>query len=106
LNDLAYTIDHEKNVFFISGVVLKSYVSKVYKPGCSFIAADNTSDKLVFDCSAVSSYDSSALALMLSWIAYAKKKNQSVFFRGVDLGVIQLAKLSDVDCLLIPCLIH
>lgn len=99
MDHVELTVDLKKDVFLIQGVLIKANVARVFRSGCRFL--EETKEKVVFfDFSLVSQYDSSTLALMFAWLEHAKQQHQTIRFRGVDLGLVQLAKLSNVDALL------
>ena len=56
----------------------------------------------VIDLAAVTTSDSSGLALLIEWLSVAKCANRPLRYENIPCQLQQLARLSDVEELLIP----
>jgi phospholipid transport system transporter-binding protein len=56
---------------------------------------------VVIDLAGVTESDSSGLALLLEWLRLARKENQKIHFDHVPQQIIALARISEVDDLLL-----
>ena len=74
----------------LSGVLNFDSVVELREQG--FLAIETIeSEKIIVDFSAVTKSDSSGLALMLSWLRYANKKNKTIQFMKVPQAIENLA---------------
>jgi phospholipid transport system transporter-binding protein len=64
------------------------------------IAAIKEGRAAIIDLSAVTSSDSSGLALLIEWLSVARGAKRSLRYENVPTQLHQLARLSDVDPLL------
>ena len=56
----------------------------------------------VIDLAAVTSSDSAGLALLIEWLSVAKGANRALRYENIPCQLQQLARLSEVEHLLIP----
>ena len=56
----------------------------------------------VIDLAAVTSSDSAGLALLIEWLSVAKAANRTLRYENIPCQLQQLARLSDVEKLLVP----
>lgn len=63
-------------------------------------SAPNTD--LHIDLSGVAESDSSGLALLLEWLRIARRRKQTVHFANVPEQIVALARISEVDELIVP----
>ena len=87
------------NKISFSGPVDFKTVTSLETKGISVID-HSTEQSLVVDLSGITSADSSALALMLSWRKQADKMSVSISFEGWSPALLRLAKLCGIDTLL------
>jgi phospholipid transport system transporter-binding protein len=52
------------------------------------------------DCSGITASDSAGLAVMLDWLAFAKRDGRSLRFVNLPAGLLAIARISDVEGLL------
>jgi phospholipid transport system transporter-binding protein len=83
----------------VSGALHFSTVSALLEPGA---AAINAGHAAVIDLSTVSESDSSGLALLIEWLSIAKDARRPLRYANVPEQIKELARLSDVDGLLVP----
>jgi phospholipid transport system transporter-binding protein len=57
--------------------------------------------QVVIDFSGVTQSDSAGLALLLEWLRRARKENQQIRFEQVPQQIVALARISEVDDLLL-----
>ena len=56
----------------------------------------------VIDLAAVTASDSAGLALLIEWLSVAKGANQALRYENIPCQLEQLARLSEVEELLVP----
>lgn len=64
------------------------------------LLADPAAPTLEIDCSSVTASDSAGLAVLLDWLALAKRRGRSVAFKELPAPIRAVAHLSDVESLL------
>jgi phospholipid transport system transporter-binding protein len=62
--------------------------------------AGATRQELEIDCARVTTADSAGLAVLLDWLAAAKRAGRSLHFSHLPEGLLALARISDVEQLL------
>jgi len=87
------------NVIRVYGDVTMHTSAQIKKDGQSFIEASSNKEWIV-DLSGAIRVDSSALALMLSWLRCAKRCGSELVFHSMPLALISLAGVCDVDSIL------
>ena len=55
---------------------------------------------LVIDCAGVARADSAGLAVLLDWLAWARRKSRPVKLENLPASLVAIAKISEVDGLL------
>lgn len=55
---------------------------------------------LVIDCASVSRADSAGLAVLLDWLAWARRKSRPMRLENLPASLVAIAKISEVDGLL------
>lgn len=83
----------------VSGSLHFSTVSALLAEG---VAAINEGRASVIDLSSVTASDSAGLALLIEWLSVAKAANHSLRFENIPSQLQQLARLSEVEELLVP----
>ena len=68
--------------------------------GCRLIAAAKAKAELTLDLGEVGAVDSAGLALLIDWVAEARRRRVKLHFKQVPEALQALAKLSEVDELL------
>jgi phospholipid transport system transporter-binding protein len=86
-----------ENNFKVSGVVSFETASQLREAGTRLL--DRYSE-LCFDFVNVTRADSSAIALLLSWIRYANKKHKQILFINLPRQLWDIATVSGVSALL------
>jgi phospholipid transport system transporter-binding protein len=98
LTDTAFELlDGERSR--VNGVLLFSTVSALLDAGTAAIKAGRAA---VIDLGGVKSSDSSGLALLIEWLSVAKNSNHTLRFENIPCQLQQLARLSEVEELLVP----
>ena len=83
----------------VRGPLHFSTVTALLKEGIGAIEAGRAE---VIDLSEVSESDSSGLALLIEWLAVAKRAQRELRYDNIPRQIQELAHLSDVEELLIP----
>jgi phospholipid transport system transporter-binding protein len=55
---------------------------------------------LVIDCAGVTRADSAGLAVLLDWLAWARRKSRTIRLENLPASLVAIAKISEVDGLL------
>jgi len=66
------------------------------------VAAINSGRAAVIDLAGVTASDSAGLALLIEWLSVAKSAGRTLRFENIPSQLQQLARLSEVEELLIP----
>jgi phospholipid transport system transporter-binding protein len=66
------------------------------------VAAINAGRAAVIDLAGVTASDSAGLALLIEWLSVAKVASRSLRFENIPSQLQQLARLSEVEELLLP----
>ncbi len=90
--------DAESGIASVSGAINFSSVPKLYDSGCKLLRQNAKS--LVFDFSKVTSANSAALSLLLSWSRFAKKESVNLSFDGVPKDLMEFGESVGVTRLL------
>ena len=61
------------------------------------IALRDAGPKLAMDCAAISQSDSAGLAVLLDWLAEARRSGRSLRYEQLPAGLLGLARISAVD---------
>jgi phospholipid transport system transporter-binding protein len=56
--------------------------------------------ELIIDCAGVARADSAGLAVLLDWLAWARRKSRAIKFENLPASLVAIAKISEVDGLL------
>ncbi|HKE95791.1 MAG TPA: STAS domain-containing protein, partial [Povalibacter sp.] len=84
--------------FRVGGVLDASTVTRILEDSVSRFRGV---PRVVVDFAAVTASDSSGLALLLEWIRQARKGGQQIHFEEVPEQIMALARISEVDDLLL-----
>lgn len=85
------------NTYKVIGDVIFSTVPTLNTVGEKYIG---THQEPTFDFSAVKKTDSSAIALLLSWLRGAKKEHKNIHFKNIPSQIIEVAEVCGVSSLL------
>ena len=95
----AATLKDEGNGRYrIGGTMTKASVSRLRTLGLQ--AFGRGSGAIELDLSGVARADSSSLALLIDWLAWARAAGRTMKFLGLPASLLALARLSDVEDLL------
>jgi phospholipid transport system transporter-binding protein len=83
----------------VSGALQFTTVSALLEAGAAAIAGGRAT---VIDLADVTGSDSSGLALLIEWLSEAKAANHALHYENVPAQLRQLARLSEVEELLVP----
>jgi phospholipid transport system transporter-binding protein len=83
----------------VTGPLHFTTVSALLAPGSEAIVNGRAA---VIDLAGVTAGDSSGLALLIEWMSVAKAVQRSVRYENMPIQLHQLARLSDVEQLLLP----
>ena len=64
------------------------------------VLESSRAQSLVIDCSGVTRADSAGLAVLLDWLAWARRKSRPVSLENLPASLVAIAKISEVDGLL------
>lgn len=73
----------------------------VHAAGLSVIARSRAGARLVVDCAGLTRADSAALAVMLDWLAAARRAGRALTFERLPESLVATARISEVDELLV-----
>lgn len=93
----------EDGVLCVSGHLDFSNVMLVYRDSLQLIAS--LSAPVTIDFSQLISTNSAALAIVISWMKYAKKSGISICFRNMSADIISLAKSSGLYKIIQPLVV-
>lgn len=79
----------ENDVIEVKGVLNSDTIMSIMAEGYKFIKS--LSRTITFDFSGVIESDSTALALLLAWIRFAKKNGKEILYTHVPTGMIEIA---------------
>ena len=79
--------------FKILGLMTFDTVGLLYKQGIALFAPDK---EVQFDFAGVSHVDSSAIALLLNWLRFAKKNNKNFSFYNLPGQLLEIANVCEV----------
>ncbi len=85
----------------VTGVLDAATVPQLLRESEGRIANASSSDVHI-DLSGVNESDSAGLALLLEWLRLAKNGNLTVHFTNVPRQVAALARISEVEALILP----
>ena len=88
----------EDNTLIVSGELSFASIKKIYQQGQRFIA---DKDVKIIDFGQAEVVDSSSLALLTSWLRYAKKCHKTITFQNLPKHLLDIAKLTDIDHLIL-----
>jgi len=60
----------------------------------------SSAERIVVDCSGVTRADSAGLAVLLDWLAWARRKSRVLLLEGLPDSLVAIARISEVDGLL------
>jgi phospholipid transport system transporter-binding protein len=83
----------------VSGSLHFTTVSGLLTAGAEAIGRNEAS---VIDLAGVTSSDSAGLALLIEWLSLAKAANRTLRYENIPSQLQQLARLSEVEELLVP----
>ena len=58
--------------------------------------------RIVVDCAAVTRADSAGLAVLLDWLAWGRRRSRTVALENLPASLVAIARISEVDGLLLP----
>lgn len=64
------------------------------------VLESSRAERLAVDCSAVTRADSAGLAVLLDWLAWARRKSRPVELQNLPQSLVAIARISEVDGLL------
>jgi len=78
----------DKDIIEVNGVLDSDTIMSIMSTGYKLIKSHTTT---TFDFRGVTESDSTALALLLAWIRYAKKKGKKILYIHVPVAMIEIA---------------
>jgi phospholipid transport system transporter-binding protein len=66
----------------------------------TLVLESSRADRLVIDCAAVTRADSAGLAVLLDWLAWARRKSRVIELQNLPPSLVAIARISEVDGLL------
>jgi phospholipid transport system transporter-binding protein len=80
----------------VRGALTFASARRAYEAGIKVLSASGES-ALELDCGGVRSADSAGLAVLLAWLAYARKHGRQLTFAKLPQAIIAIARISDVE---------
>jgi ABC-type transporter Mla MlaB component len=93
----SYEIEQVQDHFNILGKLNYENIVSLYREGKMLL---DCSEQICFDLAKLSPIDSSVIALLLSWLRYAKKNKKSFTFKNLPPQLIEIANVCEVMPLL------
>jgi phospholipid transport system transporter-binding protein len=90
-------------VLALEGALSFETLPRVLAESQAFSARPDIPDRLTFDFSAITSVDSSAVALLLEWRREAARRGKGLYFVNLPANLLALADLYGVTALIQPC---
>ena len=87
----------ENHTLIVSEELSFSSIKKIYQAGLKLIVDGKVSS---VDFSQAKIIDSSALALLTSWLRQAKKHHQKITYQNLPTHLLDVAKLSNLDTII------
>ena len=66
----------------------------------TLVLESSRAERLVIDCAAVTRADSAGLAVLLDWLAWARRKSRIIELQNLPPSLVAIARISEVDGLL------
>ena len=66
----------------------------------TLVLESSRATNLVIDCAGVARADSAGLAVLLDWLAWARRKSRPVKLENLPASLVAIARISEVDGLL------
>jgi phospholipid transport system transporter-binding protein len=66
----------------------------------TLVLEGSSAPDLVIDCAGVVRADSAGLAVLLDWLAWARRKSRRVRFENLPASLVAIARISEVDDLI------
>jgi phospholipid transport system transporter-binding protein len=87
--------------FAVGGAMTFATAAALHRAGLAAFAA--APDGVIeLDCSGVSGADSAGLAVLVDWLAWARRSRRTLRLRGVPSKLVDLARISELDELIAP----
>ena len=64
------------------------------------VLESSRAERLIIDCAAVARGDSAGLAVLLDWLAWARRKSRVIELQNLPPSLVAIARISEVDGLL------
>jgi phospholipid transport system transporter-binding protein len=90
-------IEKTGDCYSVAGEIIFDTVMVLEHSGSQLIQAE---DKIIFDFSQVVHSDSSALALLLSWLRVANKFNKTISYKNIPEALLIMAQSFDIKTFL------
>jgi phospholipid transport system transporter-binding protein len=95
--------DASSEVLALEGALSFETLPRVLAESQAFSARPDIPDRLTIDFSAITSVDSSAVALLLEWRREAARRGKGLYFVNLPANLLALADLYGVTALIQPC---
>ena len=66
------------------------------------VLESSQSQRIVVDCAAVTRADSAGLAVLLDWLAWARRRSRAIALENLPASLVAIARISEVEGLLLP----
>mgnify|MGYP000626524589 CR=1 FL=1 len=91
--------EREAGHFRADGSLLFSNAAEAFGKGLAVLAATKSQD-LHLDCSGISSSDSAGLAVLVEWLAWARRSGRHLKLQRVPTQLQDIARISELEDLL------
>lgn len=85
----------------VSGSMTFPTAAALHAAGLAAFAA-SSEPLLELDCAAVDAADSAGLAVLVDWLAWARRAGRKLQLRNLPAKLIDIARISELDELLLP----
>jgi phospholipid transport system transporter-binding protein len=66
----------------------------------TLVLESSRAERMVIDCAGVTRGDSAGLAVLLDWLAWARRKSRVIELQNLPQSLVAIARISEVDGLL------
>ncbi len=87
--------------FAVSGSMTFATAAALHAAGLAAFHA-SSEPRLELDCAAVTAADSAGLAVLVDWLAWARRSGRSLQLRNLPAKLVDIARISELDELLVP----
>ncbi|MCP5472677.1 MAG: STAS domain-containing protein [Steroidobacteraceae bacterium] len=87
--------------FAVGGAMTFATARLLHEAGLRALSG-STATELELDCAGVTAADSAGLAVLVDWLAWARRAGRSLRLHDIPTKLLDLARISELDALLAP----